>query len=176
MTLADRQNIWYVAQFVRDVLSLSTPLTLEQLSTSISRLNGQCIPDNSQEDFDAKLDTVNPPAGYKFQVSYNSEKPNVRILFSIAHELGHLFLHSLDTEGKIQPTTMYRDSNYSLKESEANEFAAALLMPEAEFSDICRKYTNSDSKVDIQKVANHFHVTKSAIKYRGIILNLWENY
>lgn len=55
--------------------------------------------------------------------------------FTVAHELGHLFLHLADsTEGNRVDTVMFRSDGYlasanSYEEVEANRFAAALLMP-----------------------------------------------
>lgn len=53
--------------------------------------------------------------------------------FTIAHELGHLFLHmgyriNSDLWNKQMDATYYRAGD-SLLEYQANEFAAALLMP-----------------------------------------------
>ena len=51
-------------------------------------------------------------------------KPESRILFSIAHELGHLILHLLKPDGSIQEcTTLHRGAQSTRKELEANEFA-----------------------------------------------------
>lgn len=53
----------------------------------------------------------------------NSDEPLARQRFTLAHELGHLLLHPLGVE--------FRDASFagSPRETEANKFAAALLMP-----------------------------------------------
>ncbi|EOJ2288653.1 ImmA/IrrE family metallo-endopeptidase, partial [Campylobacter jejuni] len=52
--------------------------------------------------------------------------PIQRKFFSIAHELGHWFLHSRD---KIRNRYSNCDGDYYFEEQEANAFAAELLMP-----------------------------------------------
>lgn len=56
------------------------------------------------------------------------------ILFSIAHELGHLFLHMAypdDEKGYILSGSYHKETqNTSICEWEAEELAAAFLMPE----------------------------------------------
>lgn len=57
-------------------------------------------------------------------VYVNASEAPVRQRFTLAHELGHLMLHPLGTE--------YRDHEFSgggPRETQANQFAAALLMP-----------------------------------------------
>lgn len=78
-------------------------------------------------------------AGWESALSLNSENPEIARIFVekdrdpewqrflVAHELGHLLLHS--------DITVHRDTKKTLmssdrKEREANEFAAKLLMPQ----------------------------------------------
>ena len=75
--------------------------------------------------------------GARGLIGYNSEQSRVRQRFTVAHEVGHYVLHS-DKEGLFidkQYTAVFkRDQNSStgedLREIQANQFAAALLMPE----------------------------------------------
>ena len=72
----------------------------------------------------------------EFTILVNSKKPSKRQYFTTAHELGHYFLH----KDKIKKEKIITDSDilwyrsdYRLskdEETEANYFAAALLMPE----------------------------------------------
>jgi Zn-dependent peptidase ImmA (M78 family) len=77
--------------------------------------------------------------------------------FTIAHEIGHLFLHPLGVE--------YRDQNYAVpappSEQVANQFAADLLMPSW-------MLTRARSVVggDVVQLANTFDVTPTAMQYR----------
>ena len=55
----------------------------------------------------------------------NGSDSGVRQRFTIAHELGHLLLHTIGIQFRDHTFGPSRD----LKETEANDFAAALLMP-----------------------------------------------
>lgn len=171
-------QIQAVSELVRKCLNLTTPVTLEALKAAIEAIGGQCISISSlsteNEDIDAYIDTNK---GINFRIVYADWKPQARILFSIAHELGHLFLHLLEETGTIKPEqTLYRDLKASSQEWEANEFAAALLMPASEFIDeydkLCQEHGNGNRDI-ITEIANHFNVSISAIMYRGQILELW---
>lgn len=78
--------------------------------------------------------------------------------FTIAHELGHLCLH-VSNEKKF-PVTVNRYGN-DLAEREANSFAAAFLMPLAEFAQVAKEV---DSNVDL--LAGRFKVSRQAAGYR----------
>lgn len=93
--------------------------------------------------------------------------------FTIAHELGHLFLHmgyriNSDLWNKQKNATYYRSGD-SLMEYQANEFAAALLMPQKEYKKIMDQYTIGN-KVETDKVADYFGVSVSAASNRGKFL------
>lgn len=105
-------------------------------------------------------------------MAINSSEPLVRQRFTIAHELGHYFLHiSKDT------FIEYRDNDRNAikgpKEIEANEFAAALLMPR---KFIEKEIKNFENKViDSEKIiylAKKFHVSEEAMNFRLINLNI----
>lgn len=85
--------------------------------------------------------------------------------FTIAHELGHYFLHYRypDHEG---PMVFHRGSS-NRAETEANVFASALLMPAEHFR---RAWTANDG--DAWEVANHFEVSAAAANVRAQVLSL----
>lgn len=95
--------------------------------------------------------------------------------FSIAHELGHHFLH-LETDGEMidRDTNFFRVNGYGsdetaqerLKEIEANQFAAALLMPER----LIRQ--SWQDRPSISKLARLFQVSEEAMGYRIAALGL----
>ena len=95
--------------------------------------------------------------------------------FSIAHELGHHFLH-LRTDGEMidHDADLFRVSEYDsveitqerLKEIEANQFAAALLMPER----LIRQ--SWQDRPSISKLARLFQVSEEAMGYRIASLGL----
>lgn len=93
--------------------------------------------------------------------------------FTIAHELGHLFLHmgyriNSDLWNKQKNATYYRAGD-SLMEYQANEFAAALLMPKKAYKEIMDQYTIGNV-VETDKVASYFGVSVSAASNRGKFL------
>jgi len=68
-----------------------------------------------------------------------------RARFTIAHELGHYFLHGVSLDGRIvDPKFMSRTNDYSqserVEEMEADQFAFELLMPEEDVHKIIRLF------------------------------------
>lgn len=116
--------------------------------------------------------------GERFTILINDKKAQVRQYFTIAHELGHYFLHRewlktnaaggvvdfaemLDGQGMLLRPDEPSLTNVDLqKEREANNFAAELLMPEDKVRDFWA-LTH-----DIADVANAFQVSKSAMAIR----------
>lgn len=88
-----------------------------------------------------------------------------RDTFTIAHELGHYFLHyRLKAEdGEKRFSRGGRDR----AETEANVFAAALLMPSTDFR---RSYRAN--KGDIGAVSDEFGVSEAAASVRASVLGL----
>jgi Zn-dependent peptidase ImmA (M78 family) len=76
--------------------------------------------------------------------------------FTIAHELGHYFLHSL--QGEI-PIIAYRQGSTRI-EWEANWFAASLLMPAGKF---LKAWSSSQN---LARVAEQFGVSEDAAEVR----------
>ena len=102
--------------------------------------------------------------------------PPYRKRFSIAHELGHHFLHLLE-DGEIvdKRADMFRQrepdtgsmSEGRLREIQANWFAAALLMP----SELVRAEWRRNPS--IKHMATLFNVSEEAMGYRIDTLDLW---
>lgn len=102
---------------------------------------------------------------------HQSESP-ARKRFSIAHELGHHFLHLLE-DGEIIDTDvdMFRfelvegedeeKQEHRRREIQANIFAAALLMPADLVEDAYRNVTK-----DLTELAHIFRVSEAAMGYR----------
>ena len=165
-----RNMIETIAQLVREKLKLSTPI---DMISAVRALGGQCVPVATTE-YDAKIETVNTRDS-QFIINYAENQADERIRFSIAHELGHLFLHMLQQDGCLSTDTYFRgkQSNRSFVEWEANEFAASLLMPKDEFVTFCRDQQNEDDSIDLDCVAKYFGVTQQATYVRGKVLDLW---
>lgn len=184
MTLADKKYIWNIARFVRKRLGLTTPLSIDTLTEAVQKSGGKCIairdPESSLKgDFDAYISTEIKEDDTYFEIVYAEWKTVPRILFSIAHELGHFFLHILGDDGKVRTgEVIYRNLQASSQEWEANEFAAELLMPGDEFIAFCQQELDDNPdptsrNIDINRVAQHFAVSAQAATVRGQILGLW---
>ena len=93
--------------------------------------------------------------------------------FTIAHELGHLFLHmgyKINSElWESQNEATYYRVGDSLEEYQANEFAAALLMPKDRYKEIMDQNTKGNI-VETGKIASYFGVSVSAASNRGKFL------
>lgn len=89
------QTIDHIANIVRHRLSLPTPLTLTSLCTVIKQLGGKCIPDATGmlQNKEAMLIT-NSNTEHTFVIVYDNKMSEQKQLFAIAHELGHLLLHT----------------------------------------------------------------------------------
>ena len=108
----------------------------------------------------------------KFEIFVNKEKPQNRQNFTLAHELGHYFLHQeiiqkedalIDSEDILDSnTTLFRNDVVSSSEieKEANNFAASLLMP----SDLVKKVWNAFKNVE--ECAKLFQVSVVAMSIR----------
>jgi Zn-dependent peptidase ImmA (M78 family) len=100
-----------------------------------------------------------------------------RARFSIARELGRLFMHmhygSEDwnrlTAGETSEAV---SGKLTMHEEDVNSFSAAFLMPENRFLEIARE-TSDDKFHYPSKIAEHFGVYEDAVIYRGKSLGLW---
>jgi Zn-dependent peptidase ImmA (M78 family) len=112
--------------------------------------------------------------GQKVVIVNQNQSPQ-RQRFTAMHELGHYLLHKRQNDYFIDTTTAWRRSNQAginrRQETEANEFAAALLMPESE---VRRVIEEQDylffSEDEITQLARLFKVSRPAMKVRLISL------
>lgn len=115
----------------------------------------------------------------RFTILVNNNKPDTRRYFTVAHELGHYFIHrqwlidnsssgfvdyseTLDTQSMLlRPDEIGALRGVdTLKEREANNFAAELIMPESEVRQVWKL------SPDISTCATAFQVSKSAMAIR----------
>lgn len=112
-------------------------------------------------------------------VGVHAQHPRTRQRFTIAHELGHFLLHDgrpaivehLHRSARVN----FRDGTSALatdkEEIEANQFAAALLMPgemvENEFAQLLGRHT--DERIG-ELLARRFEVSPQAMRFR--LMNL----
>jgi predicted transcriptional regulator len=145
----------------RDARRIAETKTLQQqpldtigLATSIG-INVELVPmESSTSGFLRKeRDT--------WKIGVNSLHHPNRRRFTIAHELGHYFLHRGD--GDFQDGILFRkEYQVNRREREANEFAAQLLMPTVEF-----RRQLSVHGYDVLAVANVFGVSGAAAEFRA---------
>lgn len=105
----------------------------------------------------------------------NSFHASTRQRFSIAHELGHLQLHTqrlmfVDKLFRVNTSSQEAGSGRRLEEIEANSFAAALLMPEHFIDEALRGHTSQGDPLDedvlLRDLAKRFEVSHEAMRYR----------
>jgi hypothetical protein len=173
MDKARREYINGLADIIRTGIELSVPVDVDE---AVKRLNGS-IKELADIDYEAKIERI----GEGFEICLSIVHPNRR-RFSIAHELGHLFIHMgyLLDEEKWASVGAYTDSVYyrygfNVEETEANEFAAAFLMPKEDFISKAEQHRNGD-KYWIDPIAEYFQVSNEAAINRGKWLGVfrWE--
>ena len=109
--------------------------------------------------------------GNRAVIGVNSRHPTVRQRFSIAHELGHLVLHEPAFQIDQHAFVSFRNSKSSSAsdphEIEANQFAAALLMPEVLLrACVDQLGENPDVEESIRRLAQRFDVSTQAMTIR----------
>lgn len=126
-------------------------------SSEADEIDGGSIVAEGLDDFDIYLSQYTSPA---------------RDRFTIAHELGHLFLHlpmvkKIDPHGTMRATRWIDNSDKEQQraEWEANWFAAALLMPR-------KAFTASLKQGGIDYAAMKFNVSRQAATVRKTSLQL----
>jgi Zn-dependent peptidase ImmA (M78 family) len=107
------------------------------------------------------------------QIVLNRSHSPARKRFTVAHELGHFRLHSNDRihidDVSSATTVHYRDSDagraIKLKEIEANQFAAELLMPTDEIQSFMTEELGRGADVEacIEALANKYKVSVPAM-------------
>jgi len=105
-------------------------------------------------------------------IGISSSEASVRQRFTIAHELGHFFLHP-QKDAFVDYRDNGRDVMRTPREKEANMFAAALLMP----SEFLRKDFRSFARVGVNEdelhaLAKRYIVSDDAMRFRLINLNI----
>jgi Zn-dependent peptidase ImmA (M78 family) len=103
----------------------------------------------------------------KPQILLNKNENNERRTFTLAHELGHYLLHTASTQYRIDKFNYQLDTPEAQEETEANYFAASLLMPKTKFIEIWNKTKN------IKAIADFFGVSEAAAinRLRWIVNN-----
>ncbi|MGL6066445.1 MAG: ImmA/IrrE family metallo-endopeptidase [Cetobacterium sp.] len=103
------------------------------------------------------------------EIYINNAHPDTRSKFTIAHELGHFFLHGdiLEETGRIISFRGNYQNMDKVIEKEADLFAAELLMPK----EIMYQIIEIDSKNNLEYLSKYFGVSNVAMSRRIIELN-----
>lgn len=122
--------------------------------------------ETSTDDIDAFSQYFEIKGRSFYIIAYSKNKLSAaRINFDLAHELGHILLHSWseDTEAMDRVT-------FKKKEEEANNFAAAFLLPESSYrKDIAFYSTSLDHYIELKK---KWHVSIGAMIHRACELGV----
>lgn len=104
-----------------------------------------------------------------FSIRVSETDSPCRQNFAVAHALGHLYLHYLKAPEDERSASFYRISHVDggTKETEANLFTGALLMPRKEYSE-----TYQLLEGDLVRIAETFHVSVPAAEIRASVLKL----
>ena len=114
--------------------------------------------------------------GSDIQILVNQNDTSFRKRFTIAHEMGHFFLHLTNQDGEFidKNADLYREeepqnnlSEERIREMQANQFAAGLLMP----GELVRN-TYKTGLQDLTRLAELFNVSEPAMGFRLNRLNL----
>ncbi len=190
----------YSQQAIKDVVnqvhrhlenthSLSAPFPYTKLKQVVSGLGGRI--ENTTEPMFGLGDNYSIPHDASGMIIPRPEHPFFRIIlptmeseqrrnFTIAHELGHLFLHlfygSEKWVGDQRPfiDSVKTRSGSGSQETEANTFAGNFLMPDKLFKDqFCAVYCQEkNTQRALTEAAQYFHVSFSAAKIRATSLKL----
>ena len=160
-----RDKINELASTVLRCYEITPPIA--DIAKEVEKLGGEIKEDCSLGVFsDGKIEKQ----GDSFSISVPTSQSSARKNFTIAHELGHLFLHmgyKIDRElWESTENKVYNRSGDSEFELQANEFAAAFLMPKELYKKVMDENTVGNT-VYIAKVAKFFNVSIDAASYRG---------
>jgi Zn-dependent peptidase ImmA (M78 family) len=104
-------------------------------------------------------------------IGVNSSHPIQRQRFTIAHEVGHLLLHAdeklhVDKNFPIGLRDETSGKAVNENEIEANQFAAALLMPRDLIAEDIKPFIGKDVLIAIRKLAKKYRVSEQAMSIR----------
>ena len=155
-----------MADTIHKLYDIRTPIS--DIDQVVESIGGTVVENELLTGFsDGKIKKTGPDS---FSIEISPFQTEERKNFTIAHELGHLFLHmgfqSNEKKWRAQDDVKYYRTGNSTSEYQANEFAAAFLMPRKEYKRIMDKYTKGNI-VNTSEVAKYFHVSVDAAANRG---------
>ncbi len=96
-----------------------------------------------------------------WEITVNSLHHPKRQRFTVAHELGHYMLHRRQCQ-EFTDNKLFRGVDQNPMETEANVYAADLIMPEDAFRSFINNVSNK-----IDAIAEHFGVSALAVRVRA---------
>ncbi|GAB7021474.1 ImmA/IrrE family metallo-endopeptidase [Salidesulfovibrio brasiliensis] len=153
-----KQEVIEVAQGVRDNY-FHSDYSWDGLQNLLNDLGGELVYVDS-DDLEESL-LIHGDGSFTIYLPHHTS--DRRDYFTIAHELGHYFLHWED-DGEETP---FCRGESNLVEWQANWFAAELLMPTDEFTEAAEECGN-----DVNELADQFGVSRSAVSVRLEVLDL----
>lgn len=129
----------------------------ENLLPHVERLGGSVKFDDMDTDDGSGSLEVYPGEKPAFMIRLPAFTGNFRNRFTIAHELGHYFLHS---GGGKKPIRIGREGSNRM-EWEANWFAAAFLLPAQQFRDDWKKHAKS-----VPYMVHKYQVSEAVVEIR----------
>jgi len=167
-TYASKQAIATFAENLRAQTKLTSGFELVDL---VQRNNGRI---EFIDFFDAdQTDAIVVHPDDSFVIRLSSYTNSLRNHFTIAHEIGHFLLHrqkvkQLHPDSGMKATRSVDETNQDLVrcEWEANWFASAFLMPEAEFK-IAHSHGNASEKFGVSDAAVRVRAKSLGILDRG---------
>lgn len=161
-TNASKAQISKFAESVASSLGYSSEVSIEGFVKRIGGRISYLHPEDSVSDIAGSLLVQGKG---DFEIILSGMSGTERNKFTIAHELGHYFLHYLyqNPSGKF----MAKRSGSDRVEWEANWFAGGFLMPTAEFKRVYAKFDRS-----LEYTSLHFGVSQVAAKVRAQVLSL----
>ncbi|WP_416065137.1 ImmA/IrrE family metallo-endopeptidase [Rhizobium sp. ZK1] len=161
-TRASKATVWDFAEDIARNLGFIPGDPIERV---VAEFGGKISYDNPVDEDIPETIRVEPNS--TFEIFLPSLTSAARDRFTVAHELGHFFLHfplvQQEHPGKgMRATRWVDDANADLErcEWEANWFAAAFLMPRQEFE-------TAYNELDKAAVASMFGVSPKAVEVRA---------
>lgn len=160
-----RLKINEISDVIRDEFNIACPITnFDEIINDLGGTIEYC--DELVDGAEAMI----KKNGNGFIITVSNDSNKARQRFSIAHELGHLFLHMgymIDEDMWNKNKDEYFRKLAGEMEYQAHEFAAAFLMPKDLFIKKMNEFYDGNKYYDMKKVADYFNVSLEAAINRG---------
>jgi Zn-dependent peptidase ImmA (M78 family) len=141
----------------------------DDVSAVVARLGGRIVVRSFWETMTSEDGSIVIRGPKDFDIYLSDATSPRRDRFTIAHELGHYFLHFARQRTSMPPGSVMvaQRSATGREETEAHWFAAEFLMPAQEFKRAWLAYDRS-----VSTLAHHFEVSTHAVEVRVSSLGL----